>query len=84
MQGIKRLTEEKESQHSWTRLEIEQYHQYWKSGKRERLAFELMLYSDLRRSDIIKMKHEDLDDNILHLVQQKKEIMLQYLFLRNL
>lgn len=53
-EGIKRAKAPKSSGfHSWTEAEIAQYEAYWPIGSRERLAMALMLYTTLRRSDMV-------------------------------
>lgn len=41
--------------HAWTEQEIAQYRRYWALGTRERLALELILWTDQRRSDVVRM-----------------------------
>lgn len=55
-QGIARAKAPKtEGFHSWTENEIAQYEARWPIGTRERLAMALMLYTTLRRSDIVRL-----------------------------
>lgn len=41
--------------HTWTETEIAQFEQRWPIGTRERLAMALLLYTALRRSDMVKL-----------------------------
>lgn len=50
--------------HAWSEVEIEQYQARWPLGTRERLALELMLWTALRRSDVVLLgrQHRRRDD----------------------
>lgn len=41
--------------HSWTPEEIEQYQARWRIGTQARLALDLLLYTGLRRSDVVRV-----------------------------
>jgi integrase len=54
--GIKRAKAPKtQGHHSWTETEIAQYEAHWPIGTRPRLAMALLLYTTLRRSDIVRL-----------------------------
>lgn len=59
---------EGEGFHTWTEDEIDQYEAHWSIGTRERLAMSLMLYTALRRSDMVFVGPEHRKGNklILH------------------
>lgn len=55
-EGIKRAKAPKTGgYHSWTEAEIAQYEAYHPIGSRARLAMALLLYTALRRSDIVRL-----------------------------
>jgi site-specific recombinase XerD len=56
--------------HTWTEGEIEQFEQRWPIGTRERLAFDLLLYTGQRGSDVARMARPSLGDKI-RVAQQK-------------
>ena len=56
---------------SWTDEELARYEQRWPVGTRERLAYDLLLYTTQRGGDAVNMKRSDIADGILHLTQQK-------------
>ena len=56
--------------HTWTEGEIEQFEQRWPIGTRERLAFDLLLYSGQRGSDVARMARPSPGDKI-RVAQQK-------------
>ena len=47
------------SHHTWTEAEIEKYRETWPIGTRERLAFDLLLYTGQRVGDVAAMRHAD-------------------------
>lgn len=57
--------------HSWTEQEIAQYQRHWPLGTRERAALELLLWTDQRRSDIVKMGMAQTRDGCLPIIQAK-------------
>jgi integrase len=57
--------------HSWSETEIEQFQAYWPIGSRERLAFALLLFSGQRRSDVVRMGPQHIDDGMLRVRQEK-------------
>jgi integrase len=56
---------------SWTDEELARYEQRWPLGTRERLTYDLLLYTTQRGGDAVNMKRSDIADGILHLTQQK-------------
>lgn len=40
--------------HTWTEEEVERYEAHWPVGTRERLALDLLLYTGLRRGDVVR------------------------------
>src|SRR5262249_52502100 len=46
--------------HTWTQEELDRFEAYWPLGTRERLAFDLLLYTGLRRGDAVRVgrQHE--------------------------
>lgn len=48
------------SRHTWTDAELDAYRERWPLGTRERLAFVVLLYTDQRISDAVKLKRSDL------------------------
>jgi integrase len=60
-----------EGYHSWTETEIAQFEQRHPVSSRARLAFALLLYTDQRRSDVVRMGRQHLNDNAICVRQQK-------------
>jgi integrase len=54
--GIKFLPPERDTGfHAWTEEELARFEVRWPVGTRERLAFDLLLYTGLRRGDVVKL-----------------------------
>lgn len=59
--------------HTWTEEEIEAYEKKWPVGTRERLAMALLLYTALRRSDMVKVGPDHLINGRLDLEHGKND-----------
>jgi enterobacteria phage integrase len=59
------------SRHTWTEAEIARYREAWPIGTRERLAFDLLLYTGQRVGDAAAMRHADIRDGAIHIVTEK-------------
>lgn len=58
-------TRPSEGHHTWTVEEVEQYRSIHVVGTRARLALDLLLFTGLRRSDIIKIGKQHVRDGLL-------------------
>lgn len=62
---------------SWTESDIAQFTARWPIGTRQRTAFELMLHTGQRRSDVHRMTWADIDGgSSIRIVQQKTRAKL--------
>lgn len=57
--------------HSWTEAEIEQFERKHPIGSRERLAFALLLHTGQRRSDVVRMGRQHVQEGMLRVRQDK-------------
>ena len=57
--------------HTWTEGELKQFQDFWRLGTRERLAFDLLLYTGQRVGDVANMKRAEIVDGMIHVIQQK-------------
>ena len=57
--------------HCWTEEEIAQFRAHHPLGSRERLGMELLLWTDQRRSDVVKMGRAQIKDGRLPVQQEK-------------
>ena len=61
----------------WSVEMIEQYHRAHKLGTKARLAMDLMLYTGLRRSDVVRIGPQHIRDNILTVRLKKSQEMTE-------
>ena len=59
------------SHHTWTEAELTKYRETWPLGMRERLAFDLLLYTGQRVGDVARMRHADIRNGAIHVVTEK-------------
>lgn len=57
--------------HSWTEPEIKQFREHWALGTRQRLAMELILWTDQRRCDVFRMGKAQIHNGRLPVIQGK-------------
>ncbi len=69
--GIKKMNVGGEGFAEWPEDLIEQFQAYWKIGSKQRLAFDLLLYTGQRRSDVVGMMRSHVRDGAIRVVQQK-------------
>jgi integrase len=63
--------------HTWTDAEIAAYESAWQVGTRERLAFDLLLYSGQRVGDVAAMRRSNLKSGVIHVTQEKTGVKLE-------
>lgn len=57
--------------HVWTEEECRRYEDRWPLGTRERLAFDLLLYTGLRRGDVVKIGRQHVKDGVATIRTEK-------------
>src|SRR5262245_5730587 len=57
--------------HTWTDDELAVYETRWPLGTRERLAFDVLLYTAQRVGDVVRIQRSDIRYGVITLVQQK-------------
>lgn len=57
--------------HTWTEEEIDQYRSHHALGTRQRLAMELALWTDQRRSDVVTMGRSQIQNGRIPVTQEK-------------
>lgn len=55
----------------WSEADIQAFEARWPSGTRERRALCLLLYTGLRRSDVVKLGHQHVSNDAISVVQKK-------------
>ena len=69
---VKAIRVKNDGFHSWTDAEIAQFEKHHAIGSRPRLALALLLYTGQRRSDVIRMGRQHIDQNgAIHVRQMK-------------
>ncbi|WP_273756833.1 tyrosine-type recombinase/integrase [Bartonella sp. MM73XJBT] len=57
----------------WTEEDVEKYYQHWSHGTHERVWIDVLLYTGLRRGDVVRIGWKDVKDNIIHLKTEKSK-----------
>ena len=69
--GIRMLRYRTEGFHTWTEQEIAAFEDRWPVGTRERLAFDLLLYTAQRSGDVRIMTRQQIEDGRIYVRQEK-------------
>ncbi len=69
--GVRRVKTTGDGWHAWTEAQIAQYEAHWPAGSRERLALSLLLFTCQRRSDVVRMGRQHVQDGVITVRQQK-------------
>lgn len=70
-QNVKAPAKPTEGFHVWTDEELALFEAHWPIGTRERLAFDIMLYTGLRRGDAACLGRQHVRDGVLTIRTQK-------------
>lgn len=63
--GIERPSPATDGHHTWTIAEVRRYQAKWPLGTRERLAMDLLLYTGLRRGDLVQLGRQHVRNGII-------------------
>lgn len=69
--GIRKLKTKSEGFRTWTEEEISTFYGAFAIGTRERLAFDLLLFTGQRRGDVVRMGRQHVRDGVLVIRQSK-------------
>jgi len=71
--GIKKLVGPNDADgfHVWSQEELDRFESYWAVGTRERLAFDLLLYTGLRRGDAVRVGRQHIRDGTITIRAEK-------------
>jgi integrase len=58
--------------HTWTADEIKVFEDCWPIGSKERLAFDLCLYTGLARGDVVRLGRQHVKDGVISFRMEKK------------
>lgn len=56
---------------AWTEADIERFEARWPIGTRERVAFDVLLYTGLRRGDVVKLGRQHVRDGVFRIKTEK-------------
>ncbi len=70
-QGVKTPRRKSDGHHTWTIEECGAYESRWPIGTRARLAFDILLYTGLRRGDASRLGRQHVKDGVARLVAEK-------------
>jgi integrase len=57
--------------HTWTDDEIARFEKRWPLGTRQRLALDLLLYTGLRRGDVVRLGRQHINNGVIMLRMEK-------------
>jgi integrase len=57
--------------HTWTQEELDRYEVRWPTGTRERIAFDLLLYTGLRRGDAVRVGRQHVRNGVITVRTEK-------------
>ncbi|MDR2858401.1 MAG: tyrosine-type recombinase/integrase [Novosphingobium sp.] len=79
--AVEAIQTEGDGYHCWTEAEIAQYEATWEVGTRERLAMALLLYTGLRRSDMVLVgrQHRQSDRLVLRHAKNRSDTVIKIL-----
>lgn len=69
--GIKLVRPRTDGFHVWTDAERKQFESHWPVGTRERLAYDVLLYTGLRRGDAVRLGRPHVTNGIITLNTEK-------------
>lgn len=69
--GVKAPAKQTDGHHTWTEEECALFEARWPLGTRERLAFDVLLYTGLRRGDAVKLGRQHVRDGIATIRTEK-------------
>ncbi|MBC1183854.1 tyrosine-type recombinase/integrase [Brevundimonas sp. WCHBH090558] len=58
----------------WSEVEIQRFEDHWGQGTRERLALYLLLYTGVRRSDVVGMGQQHVKNGRIAVMQEKTDV----------
>lgn len=70
-QGVKSPRPRTDGHHVWTQAECDKFEARWALGTRERLAFDLLLYTGLRRGDACKLGRQHVRNGVISIKTEK-------------
>jgi integrase len=57
--------------HTWTDAQLDMFEKRWQLGTRERLAFDILMYTAQRVGDVVRMQRSDIRNGVITVIQDK-------------
>ncbi len=73
--GIAKIKTASQGFHTWTEDEAQAFEAQWPLGTRERLAFDLLVYTGVRRSDVVRLGRQHARDGEITITTEKSRNM---------
>ncbi len=73
--GIAKIKTKSEGFHTWTEEEAQRFEDRWTVGTRERLAFDLLVYTGVRRSDVVRLGRQHTKSGEISITTEKSRNM---------
>ena len=70
-EGVSKITVKTTGFPVWTDADMEAFRQKWPVGTRERLAFDLLLHTGLRRGDVVQLGRQHIKDGVISIKTEK-------------
>lgn len=74
---VKLLNVKTDGFHVWTDEECARFEARWPTGTRERLAFDLLLYTGLRRGDAVRLGRQHVKDGVFKITTEKNSVVVE-------
>lgn len=71
--GIKASKPATDGHHTWTDEECDRFEARWPIGTRERLAFDILLYTGFRRGDAARFGRQNVRNGLIHITTEKSK-----------
>jgi integrase len=73
--GIEKVKTASQGFHTWTEDEAHAFESHWPIGCRERLAFDLLVYTGVRRSDVVRLGRQHTKSGEITITTEKSRNM---------
>ena len=74
---VKLLNIKTDGYHVWTDDEVSRFEARWPTGTRERLAFDLLLYTGLRRGDAVRLGRQHVKEGVFRIKTEKNGVIVE-------
>lgn len=74
---VKLLNVKTDGFHVWTDDELSRFEKRWPIGTRERLAFDLLLYTGLRRGDAVLLGRQNVKEGVFRIKTEKNGVVVE-------